>query len=343
MILTRHNTAVFLINHGLLDIRSLLDQVIAIRSHSQRNRGFSVCWPDGRGYYIKQHQPDAGPWEKRSSVAHEAAMLERLAGLAGVPSLRFYEPLRQALVLDWLASSEGAEARAMVGGVPDLAVAQGLGGSLARLHQGLVGIASDDLAGDPPWIIRIDRLYPLAGEDQSWGQAHLVAQVQAMGECMAALATLAAHWPRAQLIHGDMKWQNCRLRGHDCIFIDWELADRGDPLWDMAGLCQSWLKDWIDRQATQPDAAETTRQAASGFVPYQRALARLWQGYCQALEANPDPERLIALCGARLLQTLYEDLAGEAQLSASHILLLQLARNLLVAPRDAARQWLVQP
>lgn len=343
MILTRHNAAVFLINHGLLDLRSLLDQVIAIRSHSQRNRGFSVCWPDGRGYYIKQHQPDAGPWEKRSSVAHEADMLERLAGLAGVPSLRFYDALRQALVVDWLASTAGAEVCAMVGDVPDLAVAECLGDSLARLHRGLTGVASDNLAGDPPWIIRLDRLHPLAGEDQSWGQARLVAQVQAMGECMAALAALTADWPREQLIHGDMKWQNCRLRGHDCVFIDWEMADRGDPLWDMAGLCQSWLKDWIDRQSTQADAGETTRQAGRAFVPYQQALARLWQGYCQALEANPDPERLIALCGARLLQTLYEDLAGEAHLSATHTLLLQLARNLLVAPRTAAREWLVQP
>lgn len=339
MILTRHNTALFLINNGLLDMGSLLANALAIRSHSQRNRGFSVLWPDGRGYYVKQHQPDAGPWEKRSSVAHEADMLQRLAGRPGVPTLRFYDAWRQALVVDWLASTCSADERAVVAGLPDISVAQVIGRALARLHQDLTGVPVQDLAGNPPWIIRLDRLYPVAGEDQSFGQAHLVALVQSLGECMGALAQLAADWPREQLIHGDMKWQNCRLHGELCVFIDWEMADRGDPLWDLAGLCQSWLKDWIDRQLPASDAREATWQASQGFVPYQRALAHLWRGYCQALEATPEAERLLMLCGARLLQTLYEDLAGELDLGAGHTLLLQLARNLLVAPQTALH-WL---
>lgn len=341
MILTRHNVAVFLINHGLLDTRSLLDNVIAIRCHSQRNRGFSVLWPNGQGYYVKQHQPDAGPWEKRSSVAHEAAMLGRLSGQPAVPRLRCYDPERQALVLDWLTASQGADQRAMLGAVPDPQVAQQLGAALARLHRGLAAVPGEDLAGEPPWVIRLDRLYPLAGEDQSWGQARLVALVQALPECMGALAQLAAQWPRAQLIHGDMKWQNCRLQGERCVFIDWELADRGDSLWDLAGLCQSWLKHWIDHQTLGAEPADAARQAGQGFVPYQQALAQVWRGYAQTLEASPDPERWVALCGARLLQTLYEDLTGETHLSAAHTLLLQLARNLLVAPQGAARQWRV--
>ncbi|MFC6299978.1 phosphotransferase [Pseudomonas sp. CCM 7893] len=342
MILTRHNTAIFLVNNGLLDTRSLMEQPIAIRSHSQRNRGFSVTWPSGQGYYVKQHQPDAGPWEKRSSVAHEAEVLQRLNEQPGlhdcVPTLRFYDVHRQALVVDWLTPAHGAHEVAINNGVPDLQVANQLGQTLARLHQGLTDIACDDLPGNVPWVIRLDRLYPLAGEDQSWGQARLVALVQSRQECMAALDALALTWPRSQLIHGDMKWQNCLLQGEYCVFIDWEMADRGDPLWDLAGLCQSWLKNWMDRQPWMADGDDAVAQAAEDFGPYQRALAQVWRSY-QPVPA-PGAERLMALCGARLLQTLYEDLVDETELSATHTLLLQLARNLLVAPQLAAQQWL---
>ena len=339
MILTRHNAAFFLINQGLLDTRSLVDNLISIRSHSQRNRGFSVLWPNGQGYYIKQHQPDAGPWEKCSSIAHEAGMLRRLAELPQVPCLRVYDSWRQALVMDWLAATASGHERALVDGQPDVHVAQLLGSALGRLHRDLAGVPADDLAGAVPWIIRIDRLYPLAGEDQSWGQARLVALVQSLDACMAVLAGLASHWPGEHLIHGDMKWQNCRLEGQRCVFIDWEMADRGDPLWDLAGLCQSWLKAWMDHQPTHVDPVQAAEDAAEGFVPYQRALARLWASYCAAVGAAPDAERLVVLCGARLLQTLYEDLAGETDLSAAHTLLLQLASNLLLAPQAVARDW----
>ncbi len=342
MILTRHNTAIFLVNNGLLDTRSLIEQPIAIRSHSQRNRGFSVTWPDGRGYYVKQHRPDAGPWEKRSSVGHEAEVLQRLNEKTGlhncVPTLRYYDAHCQALVVDWLIAVRDVHKVAISAEGPDLQVARQLGQTLAHLHQGLSGIACDDLPGKVPWVIRLDRLYPLAGEDQSWGQARLVALVQSQKECMAALGALADTWPRTQLIHGDMKWQNCLLQDEHCMFIDWEMADRGDPLWDLAGLCQSWLKNWMDRQPRMDSGSAAVAQAAQDFTPYQQALARLWRSYRAAQE--PSAERLMALCGARLLQTLYEDLAGETSLSATHILLLQLARNLLVAPQRAAQQWL---
>jgi aminoglycoside phosphotransferase (APT) family kinase protein len=275
-------------------------------------------------------------------VAHEAQVLQRLNEQPGlhdcVPTLRFYDAYRQALVVDWLTPAQGAHAVATTEEGPDLLVARQLGEALAHLHQGLAGVACDDLPGQVPWVIRLDRLYPLAGEDQSWGQARLVALVQSRQECMAALETLAATWPASQLIHGDMKWQNCLLQGEHCVFIDWEMADRGDPLWDLAGLYQSWLKDWMDRLPWVVEGRDAVDQAAHDFTPYQRALAQVWRGYHPVQVASG--ERLMRLCGARLLQTLYEDLADEAELGATHTLLLQLARNLLVAPHVAAHQWL---
>jgi aminoglycoside phosphotransferase (APT) family kinase protein len=361
LILTRHNTLLFLLNHGLLSLQDLIEHSVAVRGHSQRNRGFSVTWHNGQGYYVKQHQPDAGPWETRSSVVNEARVLERLgdpeAGYEGIPTFRLYDPQRQALVIDWQPDAMACADVAMVEDTPDPAVAATLGAALAGLHATLARCGLDEdaglpLSGEPPWVLTFHRLHPLVGEDQSWAQARLVALIQQHDDIMSALAALAAGWPVNQPIHGDMKWQNCLIAAPSddgaatapCMFIDWEMTSLGDPLWDLAGLAQSWLKAWQDALPILPDDREEDLAArgATRFTPFNRALAKLWQCYRDRLP-DVDDERFAALCGARLIQTLYEDGAGETDLAPGHLLLLQLACNLLLRPSEGARYLLETP
>ncbi len=355
MILTRHNTLLFLLNHGLLSMQDLVEHPLAVRSHSQRNRGFSVTWPNGQGYYVKQHQPDAGPWEPQSSVANEARILQWLGhpehALADVPAWRLFDAHRQALVTDWQPDALPCADVAMVNEQVDPDAAAMLGTALARLHAGLLGTGQSDgdgqtFSGEPPWVLHFHRLHPLAGEDQSWAQARLVALIGQQQDILPLLAALAADWPTEQLIHGDMKWQNCLVRSAAaddtrCVFIDWEMAGLGDPLWDLAGLAQSWLKAWLDGVPVEPgdDEADLAARGAASFAPFRQALGRLWQAY---LEASPgvSQTRFVALCGARLIQTLYEENDGESELSPAHLLLLQLAHNLLQDPEQGATHLL---
>lgn len=360
MILSRHNTLLFLLNHGLLTVRDLVTQSIAVRSHSQRNRGFSVTWPNGHGYYVKQHQPDAGPWEPHSTVACEAHLLQRFSHTSAiqtwVPQLRYYDAPRQALVIDWLPHATPCQQAVLVNDLPDPTAAYGLGRALAQLHRALADLALDNgkglaISAQPPWPLTFHKLHPLVSEDQSWGQAQLVALVQQQQDVMAALADLAANWPTSQLIHGDMKWQNCLVTGdftdpnpaEPCMFIDWEMAGLGDPLWDLAGLAQSYLKDWLDRLSifnsdTRPEQA--VQQSSKSLPPYQAALHQLWRAYLNHSLTSVSVERFMALCGARLIQTLYEDNTDEAMLNPAHTLLLQLARNLLLQPSNGAQHLL---
>lgn len=362
MILSRHNTLLYLVNQGLLSHEDLVTQSLAVRPHGQRNRGFSVTWPNGQGYYVKQHRPDAGPWEPCSSLVNEARVLAWMAktttDIAGVPRLYHFDRQGQTLVIDWWGGAMSSE-HLVLDDTPDPTTsAHLLGHALGRLHHKLQSWSLEALSPDRqrletsdlkpaqrqafdasvPWVLRFDRLHPLAGDDQSWAQARLVALIGRYPTMLAGLAELAERWPGRQLIHGDMKWQNCLVRSsndvaYECQFIDWEMASLGDPLWDLAGLAQSWLKQWAD---TLPEGAVAADDEEASHLLSSlpcRALGALCQAY-QAQRPDTDMIRLTRLCGARLIQTVYEECTAEDALSDACLILLQLAHNLLLYPAD---------
>jgi thiamine kinase-like enzyme len=50
-------------------------------------------------------------------------------------------------------------------------------------------------------------------------------------------------WEKAVLIHGDIKYNNFMIdSNNDLRIVDWEMADIGDPLWDLAGIWSSYIR-----------------------------------------------------------------------------------------------------
>jgi tRNA A-37 threonylcarbamoyl transferase component Bud32 len=50
-------------------------------------------------------------------------------------------------------------------------------------------------------------------------------------------------WQRSVLIHGDIKFDNFIIDSSQNIrLIDWEMADLGDPLWDLAGIWAAYIR-----------------------------------------------------------------------------------------------------
>ena len=151
-----------------------------------------------------------------------------------------------------------------------------------------------------------------------------------------ALDQLRESWRCETLIHSDWKLANCLADPADPAaapkIIDWESCDLGDPAWDCATLLQSYWTYWM----TQPKLYDLTaiRPAAQAF----------WDGYCAKRgydEAHSAAERTRAVrfAGARLIQTAWEWLDGEEQMTASAIRLLQASSNILKNP-DAAEKML---
>ena len=73
----------------------------------------------------------------------------------------------------------------------------------------------------------------------------VVAAIAASPDFGPALAAVRAEWLLTTLIHGDIKWMNVLVHREDerenLKLIDWEIADIGDPLWDVAGVFQGFI------------------------------------------------------------------------------------------------------
>jgi aminoglycoside phosphotransferase (APT) family kinase protein len=120
-----------------------------------------------------------------------------------------------------------------------------------------------------------------------------------------------------------MKWANCLIAanpGADAWprFVDWEMAGWGDPLWDAAGILQEYLIAWAR-------AGRTAEQVA---VP----MRAFWTAYAAGDESL---ERALGYAAARMIQSAYEILKHEEEMTAAPIRLLQAALNILATPARA--------
>jgi len=358
VILTRYNTVVFLVNAGLLSIGDLIERNIEVRCLARRHGGFSVLWEGNRGFYVKQHKAPVGRQTLGSPVALEAALLKQFRCYSSirerVPQLRVFDASLQALVLDWISDARPFNAGLYSAKACD--AARLLGQDLAALHLGLKTHHAALSAELPfismahPWPLHLTQWRSFSDKTNSPAQAEWIAHLRGQADLMAALQRLGECWPKEQLIHGDMKWQNCLIAASHtsdswpapCRFVDWSLAGLGDPLWDVAGLVQSWIKAWlnnVDIDTSGPPYRVATFDVEA-FLPCRRLLAAFWQAYCADAISAQRGVRLVELLGARLLQTLFEDAAEEAQTTPTQALLLHFARFLLMAPEDGAVQLL---
>jgi aminoglycoside phosphotransferase (APT) family kinase protein len=151
-----------------------------------------------------------------------------------------------------------------------------------------------------------------------------------------------------------MKWDNCLVSwpGGEAepprmVFVDWELADVGDPCWDVGALIQAYLAAWITSvpQAPGVPLRQLAQTASAPLDRFQPAIGALWHRYAtdRGLDADSRArtlDRCVRAAGARMIQTAYESLT-EADSVAPHVsLLLQVSLNILTRPGEAAGQLL---
>ncbi len=162
-----------------------------------------------------------------------------------------------------------------------------------------------------------------------------------------ALDELRRRWQPSSIIHGDLKWDNVVLvprpsgrRPHHVQFVDWEMVQFGDPLWDAASFLAQHLDVWI---GSMPVAAHAPR-SDSARLPLDRlkpAMRQFWQAY--RLGANEDDhavERVVRYAAARLVQFAIEADQQSAILSANGVIRLQVAHNMMQRPMTAVRTLL---
>jgi len=200
-----------------------------------------------------------------------------------------------------------------------------------------------------PWALSIHQQQPSWFQSLSAANSQLLQIVQKYDQFATALNQLRAHWNHNSLIHGDIKWDNCLVQTEVASakpvvkVVDWEMADLGDALWDVAAILQSYLSYWILSMPVWPGATpeQMIARAPWPLEMLQAPMNAFWKTYREIAEI-PATERKtllfrsISYGAARMIQSAYESLSFSMQMNSNALYLLQVSMNILLNPEEGA-------
>ena len=343
----------YLIGLGLLSHRDVMRDDIRVEDASRRNRNLKVISSRGPSFFLKQ--PDSSDRSTLEGIDREARHYRTLADQPErsiqrlFPTLFHYDAERIVLVLEAIpfAISLGQYLDANAA-APQPAMAAAAGRAIAAFQR----VRPPDRVGTPknvetPWALRFTFPGPELLQIASLGQIEMIRIVQKNGDAWNAIAAMRNEYRGDCLVHGDLRWDNLLTRPGTpgarprLWVIDWELADAGDPAWDVGSAFAGFLARCVCYM--QPGSEINPRSLSKAFVA-QLAAAQLeirafWKAYLKA-SANarftPDVflRRCALFCGARLLQIAFEWSPGQT-LTPVAACFLQLGLNLMRRPDDA--------
>jgi hypothetical protein len=340
----------------------------------RRNRNFKVMRRDQGGLFVKQVQN----WDPQSiGTVQLEAQCYRLTNEDGkfaairdlMPRFHFYDERRAVLVTELLAGGETmAEYQFRQGGFPSEIAAQ-LGKAFGQYHRLVrathsappVESAPGAIPVFPrrvPWILSFHQMTPQMLHQVSGGNRQLLDILRQYPQFGQVLDQVSKEWRQESLIHGDIKWDNCVLvpvgngsgNGHGAVklkLVDWELADWGDPCWDVAAIFSAFVVFWIQSMPLEPgqDAARAVKLTQFPIEKMQPTIQGFWKSYLEEMQMDQTAarevlRRSVLYCGARMIQTAYEFMQMQPQLNNQTLYVLQASMNILAQPEEAAKELL---
>ncbi|NQY04715.1 MAG: phosphotransferase [Flavobacteriaceae bacterium] len=176
----------------------------------------------------------------------------------------------------------------------------------------------------------------------------MISEIHKYPNLVKKIDELSEKWEVTSLIHGDIKWMNFIIESQteNLKLIDWEIADLGDPLWDVAGALQSYFSAWVfsfnikninDRQQMKGNefiSLETIQPIVKVF----------WEAYVklQGFKEDEVPEKLfktLSYMATRMIQTAFESNVSQPNIHANSLRIVQFCDHILTNPEAVARQW----
>ena len=351
----------YLLERGFLDRQSLVDGDVIIASDRSRHQTFAVVRKHAPSYFIKQiqdWQPDAAATLRHEGNCYTLAATD--SGLTALgrlmPTFYAYDAQRNLLITELLRDSENLAVYHKRRGVFPIGVASLMGRTLGSYHKAEFVPNQDDqhrvsFRKQIPWILSVHQSFKTPPFGFSGGNARLLEIVNKYQDFSRALDFLREKWEYKALIHGDMKWENCVVYPRDgdehelnLKVVDWEVADLGDPYWDVGAILNSYIMFWIFSLPAEDGISvqEMADKAQHPIEKMQAAIRAFWQAYCEKTSLSEEKqsgmlEKCIQYAAARLIQTAFEHMVFSPQLSGYGVLLLQVSRNIFEDPAAAVR------
>jgi thiamine kinase-like enzyme len=364
VVLSPANLVYYLIDCGLVTPDSVLEGDFQAAEVTRRNRSFKVIRRKHPGYFVKQVRK----WDAMSiATLNREAQCYRLANqdtdfaplAALMPKYYRFDANRSILVTELLDGAENLSEYHLRQRVFPKEIGKQLGEAFGRYHKRVKakpydGTLSSVFPRATPWILSVHQNQLQLFNTQSAGNHQLLAVIERYPDFSKLLDAVRSEWQPTALVHGDIKWDNCLVDGKaetngsaTLKIIDWELADWGDPCWDIAAIFTQYLVYWIQSMPFHlgGDTASLVDRAGYPLETMQPAMQLFWGAYARAMEMSRKDERALLrrsmrYCGARMIQTAYEYLQYSPQVNALTLYLLQASLNILTQPDEAIEELL---
>jgi len=354
MRLTKKNTAAYLTNKGFLDIDDLMNGDFQLTQSQSRNSIFQVSRGNKTGLFVKQlvsmDTQNVYLMQKDATVHYMIHKLDIFKNVKQfVPKYFGYDPKTQVLVTGYFPDAqnlvEWSEAR------KELSVDQGveIATILSAFHLDLTEEIPNNSSlqffnRDLPWILNISSM-PNNQTDT------LLKMIEDDEFLSTQLEEMRHNWSGDSMVHGDIKLVNFVAVNEDgkekVKVIDWEIANIGDPLWDVAGLLQSYLFFWITKLVAGPNGFQLIAGQEYLDAPNRiKVTSAFWKVYVEKQSWTKEEEekakiKTMKYVAARLLQSAKElNQFNPNQLASNSTLILQITKSILQSPEGAAKEYL---
>lgn len=350
MRLTFKNLHYFLVDNGLIETSSIIDGDYEVSQLTTRNVIFNIKRQKGQSLFVKQL--DKSEHQDKYVLQKDATCLWLIKNEKAykklskfVPEYRGYKTEFQVLVTDYIEHSQNLYEYRLKNKTFSSRLIKKLAVIFAAYHFKV----DDNLLSHHsvrffsrhfPWVLNIPD-FPVEQYDTlltNTSQPNpALLSISSHLYLKQYLGELRKIWVYDTLIHGDIKWTNILIQSKENkekpYIIDWELADIGDPLWDIAGVIAGFISEVI--LFSQPQAySQLTHiklEDMASAVPY---VDEFWRTYAQKMKfskatALANLEKTLRLSGARLAQTSIENSVSHTQLHPDSLKLLQGANVLL--------------
>ena len=370
-VLTEYDGIVeYLLRRDLVSRERIVENDLVIVESSRRNCNVKTISKNGPCYFLKQEIRDTGMEHGRpATVAYEAAVYRLFETAFGggqfhryLARYHDYDPTESILILQAIPGSISLAEYYYRRKRFSSRVAGELGKALATLHRSSVTELErvrEIIGFEPalPWMFFIFRNEPWLKLNSSTSNLEFTGILQASPELAGLFDEARDDWRASALIHGDLKWDNVLLlldtasrRKPGLAIVDWELARIGDPCWDIGAIFSEYLNAWLSSIPLSSESGPDQYLALAGF-PLSKmhpAIREFWAGYVRngvsgPVEIQAQLLRATRYAGIRLVQSAYEQLQHESELTSKAICILQLCANILQRPMEAAVHLLGLP
>ncbi|WP_420575087.1 phosphotransferase family protein [Kordia sp.] len=355
MRLTKKNIAHYLLDKGFLEPTSFMSGDYMLTQTQSRNSIFKVQQQQDKGLFVKQlitqDATNSYLMQKDATshyLIHQSDLFKETS--THIPDYYGYDPYHNILVTEYFANTKNVHETVYKDKKLSEEHAVKMAHILASYHFDITDEIKNNsslqfFSKQIPWILNTGQLMNTSPQGIT---NTVIAEIYKHQDLVKRMEKVASQWETTSLIHGDIKWMNFIVmpNNKDIKLIDWEIADLGDPLWDVAGIFQSYFSAWVLSFNNQ-NIQQHQQMQGSEFLTIEAIIPvvkLLWKTYASTqkftkTEAKENILKTLSYMSARMIQTAFENNVAQKQMHANSARILQFCNHILGDVEGIAKQW----